>query len=376
MQRRTFFRAGVAAGLATLTRPESVLAFEARPIRRAGPLRLNSNENPMGLAPGARSAVIEGIAEANRYPFTAMGPLRDAIARRHGTTSPHVLLGNGSTEILRVAVAAGTKGGTGTTGTLVVADPTFEDVTDYSKPFAYETVRVPLTRSFAHDVAIMREHAMRAAGPVVIYLCNPNNPTATLTDCGEIEAWIADAPERVFFIVDEAYFEFADDRRYWSLDTLALTRPNVLVVRTFSKIFGMAGLRAGYGIAHADTIARLGEHVTQSTPNHLAQVAAIASLKDPDVIELGRATNARGRSILTDVLDELHLEYLPSHANFVMHRIPGDLSTHQRRMRERGAWVGRPFPPMLTYNRVSIGLPAEMEEFAGILRDFRKQGWV
>jgi histidinol-phosphate aminotransferase len=372
MQRRTFFRAGVAAGLTSLTRPAPTWALREPPIRRAGPLRLNSNENPLGLASAARSAVLEGMAEANRYPFTAVGPLREAIAARHGTTPAHVVLGNGSTEILRVAVAA--FGGAG--GLLLTAHPTFEDVTDYARPFSYQVERVPLASDFAHDITAMRDRAARAAGPVVTYLCNPNNPTGTLTGCAEVDAWIAEASERVFFVVDEAYFDFVDDPRYWSFDRLSVTRPNVLVVRTFSKIFGMAGLRAGYGIGHADTIARLAAYVTQSTPNHLAQVAAIASLADPDLIERGRATNARARRILLDVLEELELEYLPSHANFVMHRIPGDLRTYQQRMRERGAWVGRAFPPMLTYNRVSIGLPAEMEEFAGILRDFRTRGWV
>jgi len=372
MERRMFFRAGVAAGLATLTRPVPALAFSESPIRRAGPLRLNSNENPLGLAPGARSAVLEGMAEANRYPFTAIGTLREAIARRHGTTVAHVLIGNGSTEILRVAVAAFG----GADGLLIAPEPTFEDITDYARPFRYRVERVPLTPTWAHDIPAMRDRAQRAAGPVVVYLCNPNNPTATLTDCVEINAWIAEAPERVFFVVDEAYFDFVDDPRYWTFDKLALSRPNVLVVRTFSKIFGMAGLRVGYGIGHAETIARLGAHVTQSTPNHLAQVGAIASLQDPELVERGRASNTRARRILLDALEELDLTYLPSHANFVMHRIPGDLGTYQRRMQERGVWVGRAFPPMLTYNRVSIGLPAEMEEFAGILRDFRKQGWV
>lgn len=372
MERRNFLRAGVAVGLAGLMRPAPSLALEAPPIRRAGPLRLDSNENPLGLVPAARSAVIEGLAEANRYPFTAMGPLREAIATRHGTTPAHVLLGNGSTEILRVAVAACG----GAAGTLIVADPTFEDVTDYATPFAYRIVRVPLAVAFAHDLAAMRAHAQRAQGPVVVYLCNPNNPTATLTDCAAMEAWVREAPERVFFVVDEAYFDFVDHPSYWSFDRRALAQPNILVVRTFSKIFGMAGLRAGYGIAHTDTIARLGGYVTQITPNHLAQVAAIASLRDPELIPRGRASNTRARRILLDVLDELDLEYLPSHANFLMHHVPGDLRIYQRRMRERDVRVGRAFPPMLTYNRVSIGLPAEMEEFAGILRDFRKQGWI
>jgi histidinol-phosphate aminotransferase len=373
MERRTFFRAGVAAGLAGFIRPAPSSALATGPIRRAGPLRLNSNENPLGLAPAARDAVLEGMSEANRYPFSAMGALREAIATRHRTTTAHVLLGNGSTEILRVAVAAGTAAAA---GTLIVADPTFEDITDYATPFTYRVVRIPLTPTFAHDIAATRDAADRADGPVVVYVCNPNNPTATLTDCAELAAWIREAPERIFFVVDEAYFDFVDDPGYWSFDRLAVERPNVLVVRTFSKIFGMAGLRAGYGIAHADTAARLRAHLTQSTPNHLAQVAAIASLRDVELVTRGQLANLRARRILLDALDELDLEYLPSHANFVMHRVPGDLRTYQERMQEHGAWVGRAFPPMLGYNRVSIGLPTEMEEFVEILRAFREHRWV
>jgi histidinol-phosphate aminotransferase len=222
----------------------------------------------------------------------------------------------------------------------------------------------------------MRERADRAAGPVVVYLCNPNNPTGTLTDCAEIDAWIAAAPERVFFVVDEAYFDFVDDAGYWSFDRVAVARPNVLVVRTFSKIYGMAGLRAGYGIAAPETVRRLAAHVTQTSPNHLAQVAALASLRDAELVARGQALNARARQILLGVLDELDLAHLPSHANFVMHRITGELRAYQQRMRERDIRVGRAFPPMLGYNRVSIGLPAEMEEFVDVLRDFRGRGWV
>lgn len=372
MQRRTFLRAGAAAGLAGVVRADPRPAH-ALPVRRAGPLRLDSNENPLGLAPSARDAVVAGLPEANRYPSSARRALLDAITRQHGAAPEHVLLGNGSTELLRVAVEAGAGG---PDGTLITAHPTFEDIADYARPFGTRVERVPLTAAFAHDIAAMADRARAATGPTVVYLCNPNNPTGTLTDCDEIERWIAAAPETVLFVVDEAYFEFVADPRYRSLDRLAVARPNVLVVRTFSKIHGMAGLRAGYAVGHTDTIARLAPHITQTSPNHLAQVAALASIEDPEVVPRGVATNARGRAILTGVLDELGLPWLPSHTNFVMHRITGDLGTYRRRMRERGAWVGRPFPPMLDHNRVSIGLPAEMEEFAGILRDFRRQGWV
>jgi histidinol-phosphate aminotransferase len=373
MQRRTFFRAGAAAGLLTLVPPlPRRLWAEPRRIPRAGPLRLNSNENPLGLAPAARQAVLDGIAEANRYPFTAIRAMREAIARRHGTTPDHILIGNGSTEILRVAVAAYA----GPAGVLIAPEPTFEDITDYARPFAYRIERVPLTPAFAHDLAAMADRARRTPDPAVVYICNPNNPTATLTSCADLTRWIAEAPERVFFVIDEAYFDFVDDAGYRSFDKDAMARSNVMVTRTFSKIFGMAGLRAGYAIAHPATIERLALHVTQSTPNHLAQVAAIASLQDEELVPRGRTSNARARRILFDALEALDLEYLPSQANFVMHRIPGEHRDYQRRMQEGGVLVGRPFPPMLGYNRVSIGLPEEMERFVELLREFRRQGWV
>jgi histidinol-phosphate aminotransferase len=372
MQRRAFFRAGVATGLVALTRPVPRRAFAETPLRRPGPLRLNANENPLGLCPAARQAVLDGIPEANRYPFTALRPMQEAVAKRHGTTPDHILLGNGSTEILRVAVAAYA----GPAGLLLTADPTFEDVAHYAKPYSYRLEQVPLTRDFAHDLTAMADRAGQTGDPVVVYICNPNNPTATLTSCADVASWIDQAPERVFFLIDEAYFDFVDAPGYRSFDTVALERPNVMVARTFSKIFGMAGLRAGYAIAQPATIKRLRAYITENTPNHLAQVAAIASLGDAGLIERGRASNTRARKILYDALDELGLEYLPSQANFVMHRIPGDLASYQKHMQERGALVGRAFPPMLAYNRVSIGLPAEMEDFVGLLREFRKQGWV
>jgi histidinol-phosphate aminotransferase len=138
----------------------------------------------------------------------------------------------------------------------------------------------------------------------------------------------------------------------------------------------MAGMRLGYAIAHQDTADRLREFIGRNNANQLALAAAIASLADVELIGRSRAANSRGKRILHDCLDELGLEHLPSHTNFVMHRIPGDLEIYQRRMAEAGARVGRKFPPMLEYNRLSIGLPEEMERFAEILRSFRTKGWV
>jgi histidinol-phosphate aminotransferase len=192
----------------------------------------------------------------------------------------------------------------------------------------------------------------------------------------DVESWIRRAGENVYFLVDEAYFEFVDSGDYYSLDRLAWETPNVVVARTFSKVYGMAGMRLGYAVAHPDTAGRLRAFAAGPNANHLALVAGLAALGDPDWVGKSVGTNLQSRRMAYQVLDELGLEYIPSHTNFVMHRISGDLRQYIDRMAQAGIRVGRPFPPMLEYNRCSFGLPSEMERFADTLRDFRRKGWV
>jgi histidinol-phosphate aminotransferase len=210
----------------------------------------------------------------------------------------------------------------------------------------------------------------------MVFVCNPNNPTGTLTPCDEVEAWIAAADERVTFVVDEAYFEFAQDPRYRSAAPLIASRPNLVVVRTFSKIHAMAGLRLGYALAQPATIQRLRLFSCGNNANELALVAGRVSLGDNEFHERTLASNREARAILVDALDSLGLTHLPSHTNFVMHQIRGELTEYIARMREAGFQVGRPFPPMLDHSRVSLGLPSEMERFVEALRGFRARSWV
>jgi histidinol-phosphate aminotransferase len=176
--------------------------------------------------------------------------------------------------------------------------------------------------------------------------------------------------------VDEAYIEYVDHPSYRTVLPLALAQPNVVVIRTFSKVFGLAGLRMGYGLAHPQAARRIRAFSGLSNLNAMGLLAATASVGDDAHVARSLQVNEDARRITNDVLDELGLERLPSHANFVLHRIPGDQDDYIRRMREAGVWVGRPFPPMLTYNRLSFGTPEEMSRFAAVLRDFRRRGWV
>lgn len=373
MQRRTFLQTGMAAGIAGTARFRSVTdPADVTHATADGPLRLSSNENPLGLAPAARRAVIDGIPEANRYPGAQRRELIAALAAKHGVATENIVLGCGSTEVLQAMVQASA----GRRCTLITADPTYEDVFDYGVPETYRVEKVPLDDNMSHDIERMRDLSARSWDPALVYICNPNNPTGTLTPCSAVDSWIAEAPGNVRFLVDEAYFEYVDDAEYWSAIKWIDERPNLVVARTFSKIYGMAGMRLGYGIAHAETAAHLRRFMCQINANELALRAALASLHDSGLVERGLEVNSRAKQILFACLEDLNLEHLPTQTNFAMHRINGDLQTYRQHMREYDIWVGRPFPPMLTYNRLSFGLPQEMERFTGVLREFRAKGWV
>ncbi len=377
MERRHFLRAGLAtAALATLPRR----GFAADPLAglfnvRAedGPLRLNSNENPLGIAPSARAAIVDKLVDANRYPGREKRALVSRIAAMHGVEPANIVMGNGSAEVLQMVVQMLAAPGT----TVVIPDPTFEQVEGYAMPYRKDVrlVKMPLARDYSHDLDRMSAAAGKGRGAVLVYVCNPNNPTGSITPTAAVDAWIASAPDNVWFLVDEAYIHYVDAPGYESALKWIGKKPNVIVARTFSKIYGMAGMRLGYGVAHADTIEKLNAFAADSNTNILALAAADASLDDQAYLRQARQANDEGRRILCGALDEMGIPYIPSQANFVMYQV-GDTNAFQKRMRERDIWVGRPFPPMLEYNRTSIGTPEQMHRFVEVLEDFRTRSWV
>jgi len=390
MDRRDFIRTGVltAGGSAIAAHPlfalsaprlypnsPSAVAHLASPAWRRGPngeIRLNANENALGVSPKAREAIIDGISQANRYPFAAKGGLTSKLEGIVGVEDGSVFLTNGSTEVIQMVV----QGLGGEDLNIVVADPTFEDILEFAAPEGSNVVKVPLAADFSHDLVGMEAATRGMNGPTVVYICNPNNPTGTITDPDAVQAWIGRAPDNVYFLVDEAYFELVIDPAYRSLKDLVASNPRVVVARTFSKIHGMAGMRLGYGIAHPDLVKHLLPYAPGTNTNALALAAGTASLDDEVHLKKSLEYNLRSKAIVTDTLDDLGLHYLPSHTNFVMHRIKGELSTYRDRMMDAGFGVGRDFPPLMDHNRLSLGLPEEMEAWAATARDFRSKGWL
>ena len=380
MDRRIFIANGTKASVGLAAFPSAAFAG----VGRRGPssmalsvqnttLRLNHNANPLGTPPRARAAILDAMEDVPHYPGPRRETLIARLAELHDVPADQVVLGSGSTEVIRMAIQAHAT----PQSRILQADPTYENAIQYAQPFPYQIEQVPLTSEFGHDVERMRRQAEEWREPTVVYICNPNNPTGTLTPSAEVDDWISSASENVFFIVDEAYFPFVDDATYWSAEKWAGERSNVLVTRTFSKLYGMAGLRIGYGLCDAETARRLNLYATRSNPNTLAMAGAIAALEEEGWQEKSLKTWERCEEVVTTCLDELGLHYFQSHTAFLFHEIRGDQTLYIRRMKEHGILVGRPFPPMLSYNRLSLSaMPEELGRFAEALRMFRRRGWV
>ncbi len=381
MNRRGFINAGISAGTAGLLSPLLVgrgwedaraASLPFPPDSSGKTIRLSSNENALGVAPSARKAILDGIQEANRYPFSFADELRKQLAKHHKVPQGCIMLGCGSAEILQIVTQTyATRG-----ALILMANPTFESLARYARPFPARLVKLPLRADYSHDIDKMRALANAHPGPVLVYLCSPNNPTGTITDCSEIEAWTRAAPSRVQFFIDEAYYQLVKDPRYYSFSDQAAKNHSIIVAHTFSKVYAMAGMRQGYSISTPETRQRLMAYATGNAVNHLALVAASASLRDEDFLKDSLAANERSLKILLRTLDDLKIKHLPSETNFVMFKLKGKIQDFNKRMAEQNIRVGRPFPPMEGYCRLSLGLESEMETFCTTLKGFRAKGWV
>ena len=354
---------GAGAALAAL-RPPFALGASARRTRVAGvaspAVRLSSNENPYGPSPAALTAMTEAFGLAWRYPDEHQDALIEELAKLHGVGANQILPGDGSGEILKLCASAFTGPGK----RLVVADPTFETVAHHARTGGAEVVPVRLTPDYRHDLSKM----LAAAGAGLVYVCNPNNPTASVTPKGEVRAFLSKVPRETFVLVDEAYYHYVESGDYESVMPLVRDYPNLVVARTFSKIYGMAGLRCGYCVAQAQTVERLRVHQTWDSVNIMALVAALASLRDSAQVEQGRRRNSEVKKFVYAELDKLGFAYIPSAANFMMIDMRRDVKPLIAAMRQRGVEVGRFFPTLPNHMRVTVGTRADMESFLSAFR--------
>ena len=324
-------------------------------------VRLSSNENPYGPSPAALTAMTAAFALAWRYPDETQEDLVQALAKMNQVSKDHILPGAGSGEILKVAVAAFT----GAAKKLVVGDPTFEACAGHGKASGAEIVKVKLNPTYGHDLAKMAE----VPGVGLHYICNPNNPTASITPKAEIRAFLAKVPRETIVLVDEAYHHFVESPDYESVIPLVKDYPNLVVARTFSKIYGMAGLRCGYCVAQPDKIELMRAQQSWDSISIMAIVAARASLDDAAQVSNGLRKNSEVRQYVCGELDKLKFNYIPSHANFMMIDMRREVKPLIAAFKDRKVQVGRLFPPLPNFMRVTIGTQPQMERFVAALKE-------
>jgi histidinol-phosphate aminotransferase len=324
-------------------------------------VRLSSNENPYGPSPAALKAMTAGFALAWKYPDDNQEELVDALAKLNQVSKDQILPGAGSGEILKVAVAAFT----GTDKKLVVGDPTFEAAAGHAKASHAEVVKVRLTSNYSHDLPKMLD--VPKVG--LHYVCNPNNPTASITPKGELRAFLAKVPHETMVLVDEAYHHFVESSDYESVIPLLKDYPNLIVARTFSKIYGMAGLRCGYCVARPENVELMRAQQSWDSVSIMAIVAARASLDDHEQVEKGRTNNTEVRKYVCAELDKMRFAYIPSHANFMMIDMRREVKPIIAAFRERKVQVGRLFPPLPNFMRVTIGTKPQMERFLAVFKE-------
>ncbi len=337
-------------------------AASAQAAPAARPVVLCWNENPYGPSPAARLAVSRAIPDGCRYPSEAeMQDLTAALARHEGTDPEHIVTGSGSGELLcALALVCGREG-----GEFIAAEPTYLELPEYALGLGATTRFVPVDARLCHDLPAMR--AAVSARTRAIYLCNPNNPTGTALGATEIRAFIETLPPHVVTIVDEAYMDFATGADVRSVADLVNGERRVVVLRTFSKLHGMAGARMGYAITGPEIAVPL-RRARMTTPNLFAVRAARASLEDRRFLQATRTRILASRTRITGVLRQLKLRYAEPQGNFIFFDSGMPLATFTQRMRARNILVGRLFPPFDTWCRITIGTEPEVESFLGALR--------
>ena len=326
--------------------------------------KLANNENPWGPPKSVMDAMTYAFKYANRYGYPD-GNIVQELARHHGVPTDHIMLGAGSGEILNVVGITFLQNGKKVVG----SDPSYGSVYSHATSLKTEAIRVPLLSDFRQDIPALiatTRRNYRDAG--FVFLCNPNNPTGRIVPRREVQALLDGIPEDVPVLVDEAYHHFVEHSEYATSVPHVIAGRNVIVARTFSKISGLAGMRLGYAIARPDIIRRMRPYTTGSV-NALVRWGGAAALKDTAAQEQVKRQTIQLRQKAVADLDALGYKSIPSDGNFFMVHIRRPIQPVIEEFRKRKVLVGRPFPPMTDYMRVSIGTAEEMARFMAAYKE-------
>jgi histidinol-phosphate aminotransferase len=357
-------------GQAQAQDPGAVRRADRRMAAAPGIIRIDSNENPVGPGRKAIDAIRAHFDECNRYPILAEDDVIATIARQQGVAVENIILGCGSGELLRAADNAFLS----KTAAYVAGGPTFEAPGDWAKFIGAEVRSVPVDSKLGLDLGAMGA-ASRGAG--LVYLCNPNNPTATVHTKADVMAFIEQvnrmSPDTTV-LVDEAYFEYVDAAGYGTVIPVAVQNPRVLVLRTFSKVFGMAGLRIGYAVGRPETLAKVKQWSLGSNVSQLTLVAAHAALEDSAHITAEVARNREVKAFTRKFFADGGYTMTSGDANFMMVDIKQDAALFKKAAIKKGVAIGRPFPPLTNQARISFGTMPEMKKAVAVFKEMLGEG--
>jgi histidinol-phosphate aminotransferase len=379
VSRRTFM-GGVAAAVGYLgTKPEADLFAQqggqaaARAGRAAGAAanddwdsfaHLSSNENCWGPPDSVMKAMNSAWKYSNRYGYPD-GNLVGEIAKLHGVKAENVLLTAGSGEVLDVVSTTYLQGGKKVVG----VEPTYSTVYQHATSIKTSAIKLPLTKDYRQDMQMFIKTANARAKEIgLVYLCNPNNPTGVIVTKDEVKELLDGVPKGMPVLIDEAYHHFVDDARYATSVPYVIEGRPVIIARTFSKIAALAGMRLGYAVAPANMIAEMRPY-SMGSINALVKWGGVASLKDTAAQADVKHKTLELRKKTTSELTAYGYEVIPSEANFFMVSIGREIQPVIDEFKAKKVLVGRPFPPMTTHMRVSVGTAEEMDRFTKAFKE-------
>lgn len=327
------------------------------------PFRLHSNENPYGPFPHALAAIQDIAAQSHRYTSDARVALREALAEHYRLDPRQILLGCGSIELLKII----TEVFCSPSLPPIIAEPVYEAINYYASLKDTHPVKVPLTKDFKHDLDQMVEACLKRES--MVYICNPANPTGTILHKKAVKQFLDSVPEHIIVVVDEAYDEYVDRSDYEScIRYVKQGRPNVVVLRTFSKIYGLAGLRVGYAFGPKRLIRAMSSHRLWNNINQTGAAAALASFGDQHMVSAVRRKNAQVRQLFYEEVKKLNMEFIPSETSFVMINVKRASTEMIAAFKEHHILIGRPIPSLPEHVRISLGTREEMKVFFNVLK--------
>lgn len=320
------------------------------------PILLRSNENPYGPSPLARKAMVKSVNSSNRYGWKLSSELISLIAKKNNVADHNILIGAGSTEILDLVLQFSALN----KGNYIMAENTYNYWTYPSEKLEIKKITIPLTENKKHDLSSMLKAI--DSETKMIYICNPNNPTGTICDRAELVSFIKEATKKAIVFVDEAYIDFTKEK---SLTNLVAENKNLIITKTFSKMYGLAGARVGYAVAHTSTIENISS--LKSSPNDdvsvVSAAGAIASLNDDNFTQQVYTANEEVKKYTIEQLTRLNLKCIPSYSNFIYFSLDNYQKDFFKQLENHNITGTKIYEEKGKWTRITIGTMKEMQQF-------------